>query len=314
MKNNTKILVTGGAGYIGSMLCTKLVEIGYNVTVLDNLSFSKNSLSHLLILKNFNLIVGSVENKNLYKKLIKRADIIIPLAALVGAPLCEKNKKKAVSINLESIKFLVKNLSKNQKILYPTTNSGYGIGKKNRFCTEESELNPISLYGRTKVEAEKEILKFKNSVCFRLATVFGFSFRMRSDLLVNNFVETATKKNQLILYEPNFRRNYIHIKDVVGVFVFAIDNFKKMKNNTYNIGLTSANLTKLQLAKKIKKKIKYLKIKIINNKKDPDQRDYFVSNKKIEKIGFFPKFKIEQGIDELTLFFKLNKSKILNNY
>ena len=314
MKNNTKILVTGGAGYIGSMLCTKLVEIGYNVTVLDNLSFSKNSLSHLLILKNFNLIVGSVENKNLYKKLIKRADIIIPLAALVGAPLCEKNKKKAVSINLESIKFLVKNLSKNQKILYPTTNSGYGIGKKNRFCTEESELNPISLYGRTKVEAEKEILKFKNSVCFRLATVFGFSFRMRSDLLVNNFVETATKKNQLILYEPNFRRNYIHIKDVVGVFVFAIDNFKKMKNNTYNIGLTSANLTKLELAKKIKKKIKYLKIKIINNKKDPDQRDYFVSNKKIEKIGFFPKFKIEQGIDELTLFFKLNKSKILNNY
>ena len=314
MKNNTKILVTGGAGYIGSMLCTKLVEIGYNVTVLDNLSFSKNSLSHLLILKNFNLIVGSVENKNLYKKLIKRADIIIPLAALVGAPLCEKNKKKAVSINLESIKFLVKNLSKNQKILYPTTNSGYGIGKKNRFCTEESELNPISLYGRTKVEAEKEILKFKNSVCFRLATVFGFSFRMRSDLLVNNFVETATKKNQLVLYEPNFRRNYIHIKDVVGVFVFAIDNFKKMKNNTYNIGLTSANLTKLQLAKKIKKKIKYLKIKIINNKKDPDQRDYFVSNKKIEKIGFFPKFKIEQGIDELTLFFKLNKSKILNNY
>ena len=162
MKNNTKILVTGGAGYIGSMLCTKLVEIGYNVTVLDNLSFSKNSLSHLLILKNFNLIVGSVENKNLYKKLIKRADIIIPLAALVGAPLCEKNKKKAVSINLESIKFLVKNLSKNQKILYPTTNSGYGIGKKNRFCTEESELNPISLYGRTKVEAEKEILKFKS--------------------------------------------------------------------------------------------------------------------------------------------------------
>ena len=314
MKAKRKVLVTGGAGYIGSMLCTKLVETGYNVTVLDNLSFSKNSLSHLLICKNFNLVIGDVANKNLYKKLIKKADIIIPLAALVGAPLCEKYKRKAISTNLESIKFLIKNLSKKQKILYPTTNSGYGIGKKNKFCTEESKLNPISLYGKTKVEAEKEILNFKNSICFRLATVFGFSYRMRSDLLVNNFVETAIKKRKLILFEPNFRRNYIHIKDVVDAFIFAINNFNKMKNNTYNLGLTSANLTKLQLAKKIKKNIKILKIKIIDNKKDPDQRDYFVSNKKIEKMGFFPKYKIEQGIKELALFFKVNKNKILNNY
>jgi len=198
--------------------------------------------------------------------------------------------------------------------LYPTTNSGYGIGKKNKFCTENSPLNPISLYGITKVKAEEEILKFKNSVCFRLATVFGYSYRMRSDLLVNNFVETALKKKKLVIFEPNFRRNYIHIRDVVDAFIFAINNFEKMKSNTYNVGLSSANLTKIQLAKKIKKDLKFLKIQILNNRKDPDQRDYFVSNKKIEKAGFMPKIKLEDGIKELIIFFSLNKNKILNNY
>jgi len=309
-----KILITGGAGYIGSMLSSKLVELGYKVTVLDNLSFSSNSINHLHIFNNFKLVVGDVRNERIYKKLIKENDIIIPLAALVGAPLCQKNKKKTVDINLNSIKFLLKNITPNKKILYPTTNSGYGVGKKNKFCTEESELNPISLYGLTKVQAESEILKFKNSVCFRLATVFGYSYRMRSDLLVNNFVQTALKKKKLIIFEPNFRRNYIHIRDVVDAFVFALNNFEKMKSNTYNLGLSSANLTKIQLAKKIKKELNFLKIKILNNKKDPDQRDYFVSNKKIEKVGFMPRIKLENGIKELIIFFTLNKNKILNNY
>ena len=313
-KIDNKILITGGAGYIGSMLSTKLVELGFNVTVFDNLSFSANSLNHLHIFDNFKLIVGDVGNKKVYKKLIKDNDIIIPLAALVGAPLCQKNKKKTIEINLNSIQFLLKNITSKKKILYPTTNSGYGIGKKNKFCTEESDLNPISLYGKTKVKAEEEILKFKNSVCFRLATVFGYSYRMRSDLLVNNFVETALKKKKLVIFEPNFRRNYIHIRDVVDAFVFAINNFEKMKSNTYNVGLSSANLTKIQLAKKIKKELKLLKIKIFNNRKDPDQRDYFVSNKKIEKAGFMPRIKLEDGIKELIIFFSLNKNKILNNY
>ena len=309
-----KILITGGAGYIGSMLSTKLVELGYQVTVLDNFSFTKNSLSHLYVFKNFKLIEGDVLNKKLFKKLIKQNNIIIPLAALVGAPLCEKNKKKTKELNLNSIKFLIKNLNKNHKVLYPTTNSGYGIGAKNKYCDENSELNPISLYGRTKVDAEKEILKFKNSICFRLATVFGFSYRMRSDLLVNNFVQTAVKKNSLLIYEPHFRRNYIHIRDVVNVFVYSIKNFKKMKSNTYNVGLSSANLTKIQLAKQIKAKVKSLKIKISHNKKDPDQRDYFVSNKKIEKAGFKTKYNLKSGINELTTFFKISDDNFVNNY
>ena len=309
-----KILITGGAGYIGSMLSTKLVEIGYKVTVLDNFSFTKNSLSHLYVFKNFKLIEGDVLNKKLFKKLISQNDIIIPLAALVGAPLCDKNKKKTKALNLDSIKYLLKNVTKNQKILYPTTNSGYGIGEKNKYCDENSELRPISLYGRTKVGAEKEILKFKNSICFRLATVFGFSYRMRSDLLVNNFVQTAVKKNSLLIYEPHFRRNYIHIRDVVNVFIFSIKNFEKMKSNTYNVGLSSANLTKIQLAKAIQKNVKSLKIKIGYNKKDPDQRDYYVSNKKIEKMGFKTKFKLEDGISELVTFFKISDDNFINNY
>ena len=309
-----KILITGGAGYIGSMLSTKLVELGYQVTVLDNFSFTKNSLSHLYVFKNFKLIEGDVLNKKLFKKLINQNNIIIPLAALVGAPLCEKNKKMTKELNLNSIKFLIKNLNKNKKVLYPTTNSGYGIGAKNKYCDENSELNPISLYGRTKVDAEKEILKFKNSICFRLATVFGFSYRMRSDLLVNNFVQTSVKKNFLLIYEPHFRRNYIHIRDVVNVFVYSIKNFNKMKSNTYNVGLSSANLTKIQLAKQIKVKVKSLKIKISHNKKDPDQRDYFVSNKKIEKAGFKTQYKLKDGINELVTFFKISDDNFINNY
>tara|TARA_X000000950_G_scaffold286617_1_gene396102 strand:- start:25249 stop:26184 length:936 start_codon:yes stop_codon:yes gene_type:complete len=309
-----KILITGGAGYIGSMLSTKLVELGYQVTVLDNFSFTKNSLSHLYVFKNFKLIEGDVLNKKLFKKLISQNNIIIPLAALVGAPLCEKNKRKTIELNLNSVKFLIKNLNKNQKVLYPTTNSGYGIGAKNKYCDENTELSPISLYGRTKVNAEKEILKFKNSICFRLATVFGFSYRMRSDLLVNNFVQAAIKKNFLLIYEPHFRRNYIHIRDVVNVFTHSIKNFEKMKSKTYNVGLSSANLTKIQLAKEIKKKVKTLKIKIGHNKKDPDQRDYYVSNKRIENTGFRTKYNLQDGIDELVTFFKVSNENFINNY
>ena len=314
MSHKLNILVTGGAGYIGSMLVTDLVKLGHIVTVLDNLTYSKNSLSHLKKKKNFKLVVGSVLNKSLYKKLLDNQDFVIPLAGLVGAPLCDRKPKLAILVNLDSIIFLRKNLKKNQKVIFATTNSGYGIGKKNKFCTERSKLKPISLYGRTKVKAEKEIMKFNNSISFRLATVFGKSYRMRTDLLVNNFVWEAMKFKKLVLFEPHFRRNYIHVKDIVKVFLFAIKNFNNLRSNVYNVGLSTANLTKLSLAKKIKKKIKSLRIEINNNKSDPDKRDYFVSNKKIEKKGFKANFTIENGITELLKTYKSHKFKILNNY
>ena len=214
---------------------------------------------------------------------MKNKDYIIPLAALVGAPLCAKYPKETREVNLGSIKTILKYIKKSQKIIYMNSNSGYGIGAKDKFCDENSPLNPISLYGRTKIAAEKEILKFKNSLSFRLATVFGLSYRMRTDLLVNFLVYETVKNKKITLFEPNFRRNFIHIKDVVDGIIFAINNFNKLKGNIYNLGLSNANITKLQLAKLIKKNYKPLKIKIITNRKDPDKRDYFVSNKKIEK-------------------------------
>ena len=309
-----KILITGGAGYIGSKLATKLVGLKFDVTVLDVLKFSSSSLNHLFRHKNFNFIKGDVRNEKLIKNLIKKNEYIVPLAALVGAPLCEKNKKEAKSVNLNSIKTLMKNIKKRNKIIYLTTNSGYGIGEKNKYCDEKSKLNPISLYGRTKVDAENIVMKSKNTIGFRLATVFGYSYRMRTDLLVNNFVETAVNKKKLTLFEPHFRRNYIHIEDVVDAIIFSIKNFKLLKSNVYNLGLSSANLTKFMLAKKIKDQLKFLTIKIIKNRKDPDQRDYYVSNKKIEKKGFKAKVKIEDGIEELINIFSHSKEKIINNY
>jgi nucleoside-diphosphate-sugar epimerase len=309
-----KILITGGAGYIGSMLCTKLINLGHKVTVIDLLKYDKNSLSHLFFSKNFKLIKEDVNNNKFMKKVLKDFDIIIPLAALVGAPLCDKFKKKAIKTNVETVKIIVKNLRKDQKIIYPTTNSGYGIGQKDRFCDENSPLNPISLYGRTKLQAETLVLSHKNSIAFRLATVFGFSYRMRTDLLVNNFVQTAVQKKELLIFEPNFRRNYVHIVDVVNAFIFAIENFSKLKGNIFNLGLSSANLTKLMLAKKIKKNYKNLKIKIIKDRSDPDKRDYYVSNEKIEKAGFKPKISLDEGIKELINLFSNVDVNFINNY
>ena len=309
-----KILITGGAGYIGSKLTTKLFELNFEVTVVDLLKFSSKALNHLFCYKNFKFIKADVRNKRLMKNLIKKNEFLIPLAALVGGPLCEKNKKEAISVNYESINYLMNNINKKNKIIFLTTNSGYGVGEKNKYCDENSPLNPISLYGRTKVGAEKLIMQSKNSIGFRLATVFGYSYRMRTDLLVNNFVFKSVNNRKLTIFEPNFRRNYIHINDVVDGIVYSIKNFQRLKSNVYNLGLSSANLTKYLLAKKIKKKIKNLKIKIVKNKKDPDQRDYYVSNKKIEKKGFKAKVSIEKGIDELIKIFSNSREKIVNNY
>ena len=309
-----KILITGGAGYLGSVLSTELVSLGYDVTVIDLLKYEKNSLSHLFYFKNFTLITADINKEEVIKKYIKKFDFIIPLAALVGAPLCEKNKLLAKKTNVGSLKLILKYIKKSQKLIYPTTNSGYGIGQKNKYCDEESPLNPISLYGVTKLEAEKIVMQHKNSVAFRLATVFGFSYRMRTDLLVNNFVERAVKTKKLDIFEPHFRRNYVHIRDVVKAMLFAIKNFDKLKNNIFNLGLSSANLTKINLAKKIKSHYKPVKIKIIKNRSDPDKRDYFVSNRKIEKYGFKASVTLDTGIKELISLFSNVDVKFINNY
>ena len=309
-----KILITGGAGYIGSMLCTELVKLGYQVTVIDLLKYNSNSLGHLYFFKNFNFIFGDSRNKKIMKKLMKEHEFIIPLAGLVGAPLCEEFKKDAITTNFQAVKMIRQLSNKKNKIIYMTSNSGYGIGEKNKFCDENSPLKPISLYGKTKCDAENEIRKFKNSICFRLATVFGYSYRMRSDLLVNNFVSRAIKTNKLDIFEPHFRRNFIHVKDVTKAIIFSIQNFNKLKSNVFNLGLSSANITKLMLANKIKKYQASLKIKIIKNRKDPDKRDYYVSNKKIEKKGFKAKINLDSGIRELITYFKNNSEKIINNY
>ena len=311
----SKVLITGGGGYIGSMLSTELLKDGHEVTIIDLMKYDKGSLNHLYFHKNFKLINKDIRNLKIMKRLVANHEFIIPLAALVGAQLCEKYKKEAIDINHKAIKSLTKMMTNRNKIIYLTTNSGYGIGEKNKYCDENSPLKPISLYGRTKCDSEEEIMtNLKNYICFRLATVFGFSYRMRSDLLVNNFVYTAIKKKKLTIFEPHFRRNFIHIRDVVEGIKYSMKNFNKLKSNVYNLGLSSANISKLMLAKKIKKQIKSLKIQIVTNMKDPDQRDYFVSNKKIEKKGFKAKISLDLGIKELINLFEVDSKKVINNY
>lgn len=307
-----KILITGGAGYIGSKLVKSLSNNKeYKVIVIDNLMFNQNFLNTS---DNVEFIKGDVRERDLYKKLINDCDAIIPLAGLVGAPFCDKYPKETEEVNYEAIKFMSENLSKNQMVLMPVTNSGYGIGKKDNFCTEESPLNPISLYGRTKVAAEKIIMERENSISFRLATVFGVSERMRVDLLVNNFTYIAFTEKFIKLFEPHFRRNYIHLNDVVEGFVFGLKNFDLLKSEIYNLGLSEANLTKQQLCEEIQKIITDFKFEISKDGFDADKRDYFVSNEKIEKKGFKAKTLLSDGIKELVEYFSTSDFELTRNY
>lgn len=253
---NSKILVTGGAGYIGSLLTEKLLEHGHCVTVLDNFLYGQSSINHLCLNNNLSIIRADVRDYTLIKPLLKNFDVIIPLAALVGAPICKFNPVGARTINHDAIEFLLKNISSNQIILMPTTNSAYGTGGKGNLCDEKSQLNPISQYAVDKVDIEKKLMERKNSISFRLATVFGMSPRMRIDLLVNDFVYRAMKDGFIVLFESHFKRNFIHIRDVCDVFIFALNNIQKMKNEIYNIGLSNANLSKKELCETIKKKNK----------------------------------------------------------
>ena len=294
-----KVLVTGGAGYIGSVLVPKLLDHGYRVIVLDNFMYRQNSLAHVCYNPNLDLIRGDVRNEVLVFSLISSVDVIIPLAALVGAPLCDRDPLSATSINLHAIEMMLKYTSKTQKILLPVSNSGYGIGTPGKFCVETDELRPVSHYGKTKVEAEAAIMQRGNAISFRLATVFGMSPRMRLDLLVNNFVHRAVHSKEIVLFEPHFKRNYIHIRDVAKVFIHGLNCFEEMKGEAYNVGLSNANLSKMELCLKIKEQVPDLTIIEAPIGKDPDQRDYIVSNEKIEKTGFWPEHSLKAGITEL---------------
>ncbi len=300
----SKILITGGAGYLGSILVPDLLNANHQITVLDNLMYNQNSLSQNFNNHNFNFIREDICNHKNITKILGDFEIIIPLACIVGAPACDKNPILSKLINYDAHVNILKSVNKDQLIIFPTTNSGYGIGKENAFCDENSELNPLSNYGKWKVEIEKMILNEANSISLRLATVFGMSPRMRIDLLVNNFVYKAITDKYLVLFEENFRRNYIHIKDVSNAFIHSINNRKSMINNSFNIGLTSANLTKKELALKIQSFVPDLQIISSEVGKDPDKRDYFVSNEKIENTGWKAYHSLDDGIQELIKGYK----------
>ena len=307
------ILVTGGAGYLGSVLVRQLLKLGHKVTVLDNFMFGPNSLLDCCHYDSFEVVRGDARDKTLLQELIRDKDIVIPLAALVGAPLCKRDRIGAETTNTGAIKTLTEILSREQRIIIPITNSGYGIGQKGIYCTEQTPLNPVSFYGRTKVEAEKIALGRDNSVSLRLATVFGVSPRMRIDLLVNDFTYRAVQDRFIVIFEGHFKRNYIHIRDVAKVFIHVIDNFDAMKGEPYNVGLSDANISKLELCAKIKEQVSDFVFIEASVGEDPDKRDYIVSNEKIEKTGFSPDYSLEMGIAELIKSYTIiNNSKYSN--
>ena len=307
------ILVTGGAGYLGSILTPALLAEGHRVTVLDNFRFGQAPLNHLCADPNFDVQRGDARDPAVLKPLLQDADIIVPLAALVGAPICDADQIAAESTNRDAILTLLRLADKQQRILTPITNSGYGVGQEGKFCTEETPLRPITLYGRTKVEAERAVLDRGNAISFRLATVFGMSPRMRIDLLVNDFVHRAVHDRAVVLFEAHFKRNYIHIRDVARAFIHGIDHFETMRDEAYNVGLSDANLSKLELCQKIQQhlpKFVFLEAPI---GEDPDKRDYIVSNEKIERTGFRPAFSLDDGIRELMKGYRMLQKTIYGN-
>ena len=307
------ILVTGGAGYIGSILVPDLLSQGHTVTVLDNFMFKQSSLNHICAHKNFHIVNGDIRKEEVIKPLLKQADVVIPLAALVGAPLCNKDDIAASSTNYHAIGMMLQNVHKSQIILMPTTNSAYGSGDENNFCTEETPLNPISSYAIAKVAVEQELMKHENAVSFRLATVFGMSPRMRTDLLVNDLTYRAVYDGSVVLFESHFKRNYVHVRDISRVFTHAINNIDRMKGEIYNVGLSSANVSKMELCEKIKEYIPHFSIMEASIRKDPDQRNYIVSNAKLEATGFQTQFTLDDGVIELIKGYQMIKNSIYGN-
>lgn len=309
----SKILVTGGAGYIGSVLVPMLLNAGHEVTVIDSFYYNQPTLLDQCLNPDFHIVRGDVRNRELMKKLMEGKDYIIPLAAMVGFPLCKKDEVAAQTINYDAVKMITELRSKEQRVIYPCTNSGYGVGQGDRFCTEDTPMNPISLYGITKSNAEKTVLEAGNSLTFRFATVFGASPRMRIDLLVNDFVYRAVFDKTAVIFQGEFKRNYIHIRDAAGAFLFAIEHFDKMEGRPYNCGLSDANLSKIELCEKIKEHIPefvYLEAPV---GEDPDKRDYIVSNERLEQCGWKPKYTLDDGIEELIKVYTIIKKNQYSN-
>lgn len=301
-----KVLITGGAGYLGSVMVDKMLNAGYEVIVLDKLLFNQTSLLQYTSNPNFKFIYGDVRNESLLEKLCNEADVIIPLAAIVGFPACAADPKLAREVNFNQIVNIVKFTNgKAKKILYPNTNSGYGLGQGQKECTEESPLNPISVYGQTKCEAENFLRTSTDAIIFRLATVFGVSPRMRTDLLVNDFVYKAITDKYIVVFEKSFKRNYIHIEDVVNVFLFMLENYEQYKSEIFNIGLSDANLSKQELLEKIQTHVPDFAVSYNDYYEDPDKRDYIVSNTKIESTGWKPKWDLDRGIKQLIMGYQM---------
>lgn len=307
------ILVTGGAGYLGSTLVPALLQAGHRVTVLDNFLFRQTSLNHVCHDPNFHVVKGDIRVESTIAPLLKKADIVIPLAALVGAPMCSADPVGAKTVNHDAILMMLRLMSRQQRILMPTTNSAYGSGDENNFCTEESPLKPISIYAREKVAIEGELMQRENAVSFRLATVFGMSPRMRIDLLVNDFTYRAVHDRFVVLFESQFKRNYIHVRDIARVFLHGIANFEGMRGQIYNVGLSEANVSKRELCERIAKHVPDFTFIDAPVGKDPDQRNYIVSNAKIERTGFQPAVSLDAGIAELVKGFAMIKNTVHGN-
>lgn len=308
-----RVLVTGGAGYLGSVLCEHLLDAGHKVTVIDNLIYRQESLFHLCANSRFEFVFGDVRDQILMRDALKGVDCIIPLAAVVGAPACDRDPWLAASTNKESIKLLNELRDKNQLVIFPTTNSGYGTKSSEIICTEETPLEPISLYGRTKVEAESLLLESPNTITLRLATVFGISPRMRLDLLVNNFVYVAVTDRYLVIFEKEFKRNFVHIRDVADCFVYCIEHAGRLAGRPYNLGLDEANLSKAELAFKIQEFVPnfYLHFSEVNS--DPDKRNYTVSSARLSEAGFKARRTLDEGIKELIKGYSMLKRHSLTN-
>ncbi|MCB4801469.1 nucleoside-diphosphate-sugar epimerase [Methylobacterium brachiatum] len=308
-----RILITGGAGYIGTILVPMLLERGHHVTVLDTFKAGTPDLSAACLYDGFEPIKGDARDTRILDDLVPKHDVLVPLAALVGAPLCKEDAIGATTLNRDAVVALVQRASGEQMIVYPTTNSGYGVGETGKFCTEESPLRPISLYGTTKVEAEKAVLDSGRGVSLRLATVFGMAPRMRLDLLVNDFTHRAVTDRALLVFEGHFKRNYIHIRDVAKGFIHAMDNHGRMRGEAYNLGLSSANLSKLELCERIKAHVPNFVYVEAPIGEDPDKRDYIVSNEKLEATGWFPDFDLDRGIKELIKGFRMIRNSRFAN-
>lgn len=308
-----RVLVTGGAGYLGSVLCERLLHSGYQVIVVDNLLYSQHALFHLCSHRGFDFHHGDARDGEQMNPLVADADVLIPLAAIVGAPACDRDPALATSVNLEAVQMMNRLRSKHQLMIYPTTNSGYGAKSGDVYCTEDTPLEPISFYGKMKAQAETELLQCKNVITLRLATVFGMSPRMRLDLLVNHFVYAAVSDGYLVLFEKDFKRNYIHIRDVADCFMHCIENADAMVGRCYNVGLDAANLSKEELALKIKEYVPEFYLHAAPVGEDPDKRNYIVSNQRLREVGFEAHRTLDQGIQELIKGYRMLTRTPLKN-